>query len=545
MTTVVPATGTSLTDRLVSRAATVLQATTSRRSFLARSAVVGSALAVAPGRFILRPGTAYASVCGDAATCSAGYTVFCCTINNGINQCPPGTFVGGWWKADNAGFCGGRARYYIDCQGSCTNCTAGCGGYNSFCNSGCVNCSCGCGPAGQCDQRRVCCNYFRYGQCRQDIACGGPVACRVVTCTPPWQLDSSCSTASATDNATVNHSAPCLTATPTAIDQHYYDLGGPQGFLGQPVGPEQRAPDQIGAFRYFQGGGIYWTPSTGAREVHGAILGRWAGLGYEHSVLGYPVTDESPAIDRVGRYNHFQAGSIFWSPGTGAHEAHGAIRERWAAMGWERGVLGYPVTDESGAADGVGRFNHFQGGSIFWTPGTGAHEAHGAIRAKWAALGWERGVLGYPTTDESGAADGVGRFNDFQGGSVYWTADTAAHEVHGPVRDKWTALRREAGPLGYPVTDTTATPSGTGFYSDFAKGGTQASGSIYWRTGTAAAFAVRGPIRAKWLSLGAEASSLGYPTSDEKSIAIGAQSDFEHGTITYNSTTGEVVVVVR
>jgi len=28
--------------------------------------------------------------------------------------------------------------------------------------------------------------------------------------------------------------------------------------------------------------------------VHGAILGRYARLGYEHSRLGYPVTDEYP-----------------------------------------------------------------------------------------------------------------------------------------------------------------------------------------------------------------------------------------------------------
>ena len=38
----------------------------SRRSFLVKSAVVGSALAVNPLRYLLRPGTAYAAVCGPA-----------------------------------------------------------------------------------------------------------------------------------------------------------------------------------------------------------------------------------------------------------------------------------------------------------------------------------------------------------------------------------------------------------------------------------------------------------------------------------------------
>jgi uncharacterized protein with LGFP repeats len=26
---------------------------------------------------------------------------------------------------------------------------------------------------------------------------------------------------------------------------------------------------------------------------------------------------------------------------------HGAIRDKWAALGWERGVAGYPLTDET------------------------------------------------------------------------------------------------------------------------------------------------------------------------------------------------------
>src|SRR5262249_33139671 len=93
---------------------------------------------------------------------------------------------------------------------------------------------------------------------------------------------------------------------------------------------------------------------------------------------------------------------------------------QWAALGWERSFLGYPLTDETGAPDGVGRFNHFQGGSIYWTPATGAHEVHGAIREQWAALGWEKSFLGYPLTDETPTDDGSGRYNQFQRGGIRW-----------------------------------------------------------------------------------------------------------------------------
>ncbi|HEX6012960.1 MAG TPA: hypothetical protein VFY87_14405 [Geminicoccaceae bacterium] len=161
-------------------------------------------------------------------------------------------------------------------------------------------------------------------------------------------------------------------------------------------------------------------------KVQGAIRDKWMELGAEQGPLGQPLTDETPTPDGVGRFNHFQGGSIYWTPGTGAHDVHGLIRERWAGLGWERGFLGYPLTDETATPDGVGRYNHFQGGSIYWTADTGAHEVHGAIRDKWAELGWERSTLKYPTTDEMPTPDGVGRFNDFQGGSVRWHPDTGA-----------------------------------------------------------------------------------------------------------------------
>ena len=103
----------------------------------------------------------------------------------------------------------------------------------------------------------------------------------------------------------------------------------------------------------------------------------------------------------------------------------GAIRTKWAALGWETGPLGYPTTDRMASPDRVGRYNHFSGtggASIFWSPKTGAHYVLGAIRAKWAALGWETGPLGYPTTDEHSVP--VGRESDFRSGRLVWTART-------------------------------------------------------------------------------------------------------------------------
>src|SRR5205814_734246 len=129
-------------------------------------------------------------------------------------------------------------------------------------------------------------------------------------------------------------------------------------------------------------------------------LDKYNSLGGSNSFLGQPITYQQTCPDGIGKYNHFQGGSIYWTPATGAWSIHGAIRDKWAALGWETSFLGYPTTDETGAPDGVGRFNHFQGGSIYWSPATGAWSVHGAIHDKWASLGWEQGYSGYPVNDE-------------------------------------------------------------------------------------------------------------------------------------------------
>jgi uncharacterized protein with LGFP repeats len=212
-------------------------------------------------------------------------------------------------------------------------------------------------------------------------------------------------------------------------------------------------------------------------EVQGAIWIRYRTAGGAAGPLGFPTTDERVAPDGVGRYNHFSGSggsSIYWTPATGAHDVRGAIRTKWAGLGWEKSRLGYPITDQQVTSDGAGQYNHFSGAggfSIFWSPATGAHEIQGGIRAEWAATGWEKGPLGYPTTDETSAPDRVGRYNHFSGSggsSIYWSPTTGAHYVRGAIRARWAALGWEQGRLGYPVKDEYAVPGGRA--SDFRHG---------------------------------------------------------------------------
>jgi hypothetical protein len=122
----------------------------------------------------------------------------CCSINNGHNTCPPNSYAGGWWKADRSSFCGGAARYYIDCNAK--------PGVHFTCHCNATNC----------DHRYVACNIFRYGQCNTQVHGVTAVVCRQISCRPPWELyPGKCGKSSATDNATAQHNAPCLTKANT------------------------------------------------------------------------------------------------------------------------------------------------------------------------------------------------------------------------------------------------------------------------------------------------------------------------------------------
>ncbi|MBO3743261.1 LGFP repeat-containing protein [Actinoplanes flavus] len=160
--------------------------------------------------------------------------------------------------------------------------------------------------------------------------------------------------------------------------------------------------------------------------VYGAIEDKYLSLNAQNGKLGCPTTTEADAAGG-GRQQWFRGGSVFWHSRTGAHVVWGAILQKWGQYGREGGY-GYPVTDEMTTPDGVGRYNHFErGGSIYWTPATGAHPVYGAIRSQWAAKGWERGCLRYPIADEADTPGGGGRYQLFQGGTMYWTSNGGAH----------------------------------------------------------------------------------------------------------------------
>ncbi|WP_308426567.1 LGFP repeat-containing protein [Nocardia camponoti] len=195
------------------------------------------------------------------------------------------------------------------------------------------------------------------------------------------------------------------------------------------------------------GAGSAQARMVGPFEVGGAIEVEYDAQG---GALGDPTSPESDA-GFGGKFQTFANGAtIYWHPDTNANTVAGQIRDKFAELGYETGKLGYPVTRELPANGG--RFNHFQKGSIYWSVGTGAHQISGPIRDKWAALGWESSPLGFPLSDVSKAGKG-GEYTLFPTGAIYYTAKTGAHAVWGSIQADWTRAGGETGRYGYPTSD--------------------------------------------------------------------------------------------
>jgi len=130
----------------------------------------------------------------------------------------------------------------------------------------------------------------------------------------------------------------------------------------------------------------------------------------------------------------------------------------------------------------------------------------GDIAACHAALGGDEGVLGPPVTPERSVADGVEA--GFRHGIICWSAGADAHEIHGPILDRYQALGGAAA-LGIPLSGILALPGGAQLCRFRAV-------SIFW-SGDAArqAFEVRDPIREAYEETGGPPGFLGLPTSGE------------------------------
>src|SRR5215813_2332294 len=210
---------------------------------------------------------------------------------------------------------------------------------------------------------------------------------------------------------------------------------GGESRLGEPLTDEYSLDDDIGRLQVFQRGAIFWSPAFVAVLVSMPIFRKWispsvtrgtTALGASvQAYMGYPTEDYTSQDTPRGiiEYAYFERGMIFVDE-HGAFVVYGPIYVYYRKQGGVSSFLGSPISDEEPLSTD-GRASRFNGGDIVWQSEAGAHELHGAIRQRWIDLGGPDG-LGYPLSDEEAVLDThsrlptreVGRFGKFQRGSI-------------------------------------------------------------------------------------------------------------------------------
>jgi uncharacterized protein with LGFP repeats len=294
------------------------------------------------------------------------------------------------------------------------------------------------------------------------------------------------------------------------------------------VGVPQATVDSVSAI-------IAWKFALYGINPRGTTVLTSAGGGTSRYAAGTPVT--LPTI-----FAHRDVGATA-CPGAYGFARMGEIRDRVTATVGNyvspvaehyanpavKAMMGNPLDIERTSADGIGRYRNYQYGTIIWHPSAGVHGLVGGIRGLWISLGSERGTLGYPTTEIRCGLTGGGCAQDFQHGSVYWSDPTGSRPLYGGIRAVYQAGGAEAGALGYPSTDMVCALPGGGCRQQFQRG------VISWSPATGA-FAVTGAIYTSWNAQGAQSGPLGYPRDAMTCTAEqGCWQSFQGGALTWRS----------
>ena len=319
-----------------------------------------------------------------------------------------------------------------------------------MCDAKCWSWSFGTGSTATCDQRRTCCNAFRYGQCNTQIKCSGGVHCRVVSCVAPYQW-TRCTTTSLADNRTSEHSAPSLPQW-GVIEQRYRNLGAQGSILKASAGPVRAVGDGRGTYVQYQGGKIVNTSAHSTHAVSWWVDAKWQATGGPHGVMGYPASEVIAGLADGGWIQIFANGAVTDSLSTTTQVLYDVMWRTWQATGRETGTLGYPTSGvQRGLPDG-GWIQAFQKGAITDSTATTTQAVAGSIYDAWWLSGRWLGPLKFPRSAVTLTDRGSNQV--FQQGEIWAQEGATAYEVYGNVLAEWKAAGGATGSYGYPLTRT-------------------------------------------------------------------------------------------
>ncbi len=351
---------------------------------------------------------------------------------------------------------------------------------------------------------------------------------------------------------------PSALATPEsdaadAINQAWNAAGGSDSVVGGKDGEVFQVGEGYG--QKFSGGKIFFTPTTGAHLIYGAVLDKYESLGGPaDSDLGFPNIDTVAGLvsprSRVNTFGASDKPAIFWTPETGAWAVRGALNAAWDKLGGSAGQLGVPVEDERYDGDVVSQ--KFSGGQLSWNwksntftsdpPGLAdslagldvPRDPTTMINLAWRASGGLGGPLGARQGEQTAIGDNAAA-QGYASGKIFYSPDTGAHAVTGAILSKYESLGGPTGDLGFPAG---AEADGGVPNSRISSFSAPDKPQIFWTPDTGA-IVVRGPINAAWTKLGGATGVLGIPTDEQTAKGDTVTQTFTGGELSWNKATKE------
>lgn len=295
----------------------------------------------------------------------------------------------------------------------------------------------------------------------------------------------------------------------SAIGQLWY-AGGKTASAGFGYAISENISSADGTYQKFSNSKWIFTTKFSVK-LNGAVGSKWVSKG-GIKAMGAPVGAEVCGTRDGGCYQVFRKGTIFWSARSGSHVSHGGILSRYKANGALGGRYGYPTGAETCGLVQNGCYQNFQNGLILWSPSTGAHGVlAGAIRTHYGRTGTANGFLVYPTSEEICGQRGSGCYQNYKGGTSYWSPASGTSSIHkGKLSDGYARRGGISGSLGYPMAQQVCGQPNGGCYQVFQ------GGRLWASYGHPRAYKTSGGISVSYTAKGGPRSFLGYPISDEK-----------------------------
>jgi uncharacterized protein with LGFP repeats len=274
--------------------------------------------------------------------------------------------------------------------------------------------------------------------------------------------------------------------------------------------------------------------ATPQDDADSAITAAWQDAGGDTGSLGPKDGGVYPAGEGFGQ--DFPGGKIFFTPATGAHIMTGAILDKYMSLGGPaNGDLGFPTIDEGPGKAPDSRNTTFSAADnpvIFFTPDTGARVVRGPINAAWDKLGGSAGQLGVPADDEMYRGNIVTQ--KFTGGELSYDSKAKTFTTVPPeLADQLTGLQIPDDPAsainaarraaGGPLGPLGAAQGAPYPIGADGFGQNFAGGKIFYSPATGANV-VTGQVLAKYESVGGPQGDLGLPTSSEVDGGLATES---------------------